>query len=51
MKNLTSKELRELYLRFFRERGHTVIPSASLIPETTPPCSLPRRVCIRLCRT
>ena len=36
MKNLTSKELRELYLRFFRERGHTVIPSASLIPENDP---------------
>ena len=36
MKNLTSKELRELYLRFFRERGHTVIPSASLIPEHDP---------------
>ena len=36
MKNLTSKELRELYLRFFRERGHAVIPSASLIPENDP---------------
>ena len=36
MKNLTSKELRALYLQFFRERGHAVIPSASLIPENDP---------------
>lgn len=36
MRNLTSDELRELYLRFFAERGHVVIPSASLIPENDP---------------
>ena len=36
MKNLTSKELRDLFLAFFRERGHAVIPSASLIPENDP---------------
>ncbi len=36
MKNLTTSELRELYLRFFRERGHAVIASASLVPENDP---------------
>ena len=36
MKNLTSDELRSLYLKFFEERGHAVIPSASLIPENDP---------------
>ncbi|MCR5809026.1 MAG: alanine--tRNA ligase [Clostridiales bacterium] len=36
MKNLTTAELRELYLRFFRERGHAVISSASLVPENDP---------------
>ena len=36
MKNLTTKELRELYLRFFAERGHAVISSASLVPENDP---------------
>ncbi len=33
MRSLTSKELRELYLEFFREKGHAVIPSSSVIPE------------------
>ncbi len=36
MKALKSYELREMYLRFFKERGHAVIPSASLIPENDP---------------
>lgn len=36
MKNLTTAELRELYLRFFSERGHSVISSASLVPENDP---------------
>ena len=36
MKNLTTSELRELYLRFFREKGHAVISSASLVPENDP---------------
>lgn len=36
MRNLTSKELRQLYLDFFREKGHAVIDSASLIPENDP---------------
>lgn len=30
---LTSAEIRARYLAFFRGRGHTVIPSASLIPD------------------
>ena len=36
MKSMTSKELRQLYLDFFVSKGHTVIPSASLIPENDP---------------
>lgn len=36
MKTLTSNELRELYLKFFKSKGHAVIPSASLIPENDP---------------
>ncbi len=32
----TTKEIRELYLKFFELRGHSVIPSASLIPENDP---------------
>jgi len=30
---MDSNELRKKYLKFFEERGHKVIPSASLIPE------------------
>ncbi len=36
MKELRSNELRELYLEFFKSKGHAVIPSASLIPENDP---------------
>ncbi len=36
MKELTSNELRSLYLEFFKSKGHKVIPSASLIPENDP---------------
>ena len=36
MKALTSAELRQLYLDFFASKGHTIIPSASLIPENDP---------------
>ena len=36
MKKLTSESLREMYLNFFRSKGHAVIPSASLIPENDP---------------
>jgi len=33
---MKSYELREKYLQFFKEHGHTIIPSASLIPENDP---------------
>ena len=36
MKALTANELRALFLRFFQEKGHQLIPSASLIPENDP---------------
>ena len=36
MKEYTSENLRDMYLNFFKERGHKVIPSASLIPENDP---------------
>ena len=36
MKSMTAKELRSLYLDFFRSKGHAVIASASLIPENDP---------------
>src|SRR4030043_592888 len=33
---MSASELRKKYLDFFRERGHGIIPSASLIPEPDP---------------
>lgn len=33
---MTGSELRQKFLTFFEEKGHTVIPSASLIPENDP---------------
>ena len=36
MKELTSAQLRQLYLDFFKSKGHAIIPSASLIPENDP---------------
>ncbi|MEX1376653.1 MAG: alanine--tRNA ligase [Eubacteriales bacterium] len=33
---ITANELREKYLQFFKEKGHAVIPSASIIPENDP---------------
>jgi len=33
---MTSQELREKFLRFMKKKGHTIIPSASLIPENDP---------------
>ncbi len=33
MPNITAQELREKYLNFFKSKGHTIIPSASLVPE------------------
>jgi len=33
---MTSSQLRALYLKFFQDRGHALLPSASLIPENDP---------------
>jgi alanyl-tRNA synthetase len=35
-KRLASAELRSLYLKFFRERGHQIVPSSSLVPGNDP---------------
>lgn len=32
----TTEEIRKLYLEYFKSKGHTAIPSASLIPENDP---------------
>ncbi|EEU20460.1 MULTISPECIES: alanine--tRNA ligase [Lactobacillus] len=36
MKKLTSSEFRQMYLDFFKEHGHMVLPSQSLIPQDDP---------------
>ena len=36
MKSLSAEELRNLYFKFFESKGHTLIPSASLVPENDP---------------
>ena len=36
MEKYTSESLRNMYLTFFEEKGHKIIPSASLIPENDP---------------
>ncbi len=33
---ITSTELRKKFLQFFAEKGHAIIPSASLVPENDP---------------
>lgn len=33
---MESNEIRKRFLKFFEERGHSVIPSASLVPENDP---------------
>ncbi|HYR96565.1 MAG TPA: alanine--tRNA ligase-related protein, partial [Candidatus Binatus sp.] len=33
---MTGDQIREGFLDFFRVRGHTVVPSASLVPENDP---------------
>jgi alanyl-tRNA synthetase len=35
-KNMTAKELRKKYLEFFESHGHSVIPSAPVVPENDP---------------
>ena len=34
--SMTTDELRSFFLEFFREKGHAVIASASVIPENDP---------------
>ncbi len=36
MKKMTSAELRSTFLGFFRQRGHSVQPSSSLVPGNDP---------------
>ncbi|RXI99954.1 alanine--tRNA ligase [Anaerobacillus alkaliphilus] len=36
MKRLTSVEVRQMFLDFFKEKGHAVEPSASLVPHEDP---------------
>lgn len=36
MKQLTSAQVRQMYLDFFKSKGHEIIPSASLIPVNDP---------------
>ena len=36
MRSIKSNELRKMWLDFYREKGHTIISSASLIPENDP---------------
>ena len=38
MKKFTAKELREMWLKFYEEKGHKIIKSASLMPENDPSC-------------
>jgi alanyl-tRNA synthetase len=33
---MRSDQLRQVFLDYFRERGHTVVPSSSLVPEVDP---------------
>ncbi|MFH0930051.1 MAG: alanine--tRNA ligase, partial [Candidatus Moraniibacteriota bacterium] len=33
---MTARELRQKYLDFFKEKGHSIIPSAPLVPENDP---------------
>ncbi len=35
-KKITANEIRKKYIKFFKEKDHKVIPSASLIPENDP---------------
>ncbi|MCK5022035.1 MAG: alanine--tRNA ligase [Candidatus Pacebacteria bacterium] len=33
---LTTKKIREKYLKFFKDKGHKIIPSASIMPDNDP---------------
>ncbi len=49
MENVTSSQLRAMFLRFYKEKGHAVIASASVIPENDPTFCSPRPACTRWC--
>ncbi|MEH6504262.1 MAG: alanine--tRNA ligase [Cycloclasticus sp.] len=36
MKNLTSAEIRSAFLNYFKEQGHHIVPSSSLVPGNDP---------------
>lgn len=36
MKYMSGNEIRKRFLKFFEDRGHLVLPSASLIPQDDP---------------
>ena len=36
MTPLTSKDIRDQFLQFFREKGHEIVPSAPLVPQDDP---------------
>ncbi|GAA3609512.1 alanine--tRNA ligase [Secundilactobacillus similis] len=36
MKELSSSQIRQMYLDFFKSKGHTIMPSASLVPVDDP---------------
>jgi alanyl-tRNA synthetase len=48
---IDADRLRSLFLAFFAERGHTILPSASLNPGGDPRCCSPPPACTRSCRT
>ena len=35
-----SQDIRKKFLEFFKERGHAIIPSSSLVPSETDPTAL-----------
>lgn len=36
MKTMTSAEVRQMFLDFFKSKGHTIEPSQSLVPVNDP---------------
>jgi alanyl-tRNA synthetase len=34
--NITSNEIRKKFIEFFKEHGHSVIPSAPVVPDNDP---------------